>query len=101
MRMWVLSLASISGLGIWCSHKLWCRSQAQFGSRGIAVAMAVASSYSSNLTSSLGTSICHRFDPKKQTNKKNSDCNISNSTIATAIAGHYINVKLLYQIFIN
>ena len=38
---------------------------------------------------------------KNKQTKKNSDCNISNSTIATAIAGHYINVKLLDQIFIN
>ena len=27
MRMWVWSLASLSGLGIWHCHELWCRSQ--------------------------------------------------------------------------
>jgi len=27
MRMWVPSLASLSGLRIWCCHELWCRSQ--------------------------------------------------------------------------
>ena len=25
MRMWVQSLASVSGLRIWCCHELWCR----------------------------------------------------------------------------
>ena len=32
---------------------------------GVAVTMAVASSCSSDLTPSLGTSICHRCSPKK------------------------------------
>ena len=45
--------------------KTWLRS-------GIAVAVVYAGSYSSNLTPSLGTSICCRYGPKKatQTNKK-------------------------------
>ena len=38
MRLWVRSLASLSGLGIWCFCELWRRSQAQLGS-GIAVAL--------------------------------------------------------------
>ena len=29
VRMWVQSLALLSGLRIWCCHKLWCRSQMQ------------------------------------------------------------------------
>ena len=37
MRMWVQSLASLSGLGIQHGHELRCRSHAQLGS-GIAVA---------------------------------------------------------------
>ena len=36
----------------------------------VAMAVAWASSCSSNLTPSLGTSICHRCSPKKQTNKQ-------------------------------
>ena len=27
MRLWVRSVALLSGLRIWCCHKLWCRSQ--------------------------------------------------------------------------
>ena len=38
---------------------------------GIAVAGAEASSYSSNLTSSLGTPICYGREPKKKTKKIN------------------------------
>ena len=37
-RLWVRSLASLSGLSIWCCRELWCRSQMQLGS-GIAVAV--------------------------------------------------------------
>ena len=37
---------------------------------GTAVTVAVASSCSSDLTSSLGTSICHGGSPKKQKKKK-------------------------------
>ena len=37
MRLWVRSLASLSGLRIQICHELWCRSQAQLGS-GVAVA---------------------------------------------------------------
>ena len=53
-------------------------SQMQLGSYiavavAVAVALALASSCILNLSPSLGTSICHRRDPKKQkqTNKKN------------------------------
>ena len=40
MRLWVQSLASLSGLKIWHCHELWCRSQTRLGS-GIAVAVAL------------------------------------------------------------
>ena len=69
LRMWIQSLASLSGLKNLCSCKLQCRSQVQLRS-GIAVAVAVACSCSSDLTSSLGTSICHRCGPKRQKKKK-------------------------------
>ena len=59
MRMWVRTLASLSGLRIRCCHELWCGSEMQLGS-GIAVAVVQASSSSSNLTPSLGTSVCCR-----------------------------------------
>ena len=50
MKMWVQSLASLSGLRIWgCCGELCSRSQ--MGLRScIAVAVAIAGSYSSNLT---------------------------------------------------
>ena len=32
MRMWVRSLASLSGSEIWCCRELWRRSQTQLGS---------------------------------------------------------------------
>ena len=37
---------------------------------GVAMAVAYASGYSSDLTPSLGTSICHSFGPKKTGKKK-------------------------------
>ena len=71
MRMWVRALASLRGLVIRCCHELWCRSQAEFGS-GIAVAVASASSCSSDLIPSLGTSICRGCGSKKKKQRENS-----------------------------
>ena len=39
VRTQVWSLASLSGLRIWCCHEMWCRSQMQLGS-DMAVALA-------------------------------------------------------------
>ena len=47
MRLWVLSLVSLSGLRIWCYRELWHRSQTRLGS-GVAVALVEASSNSSD-----------------------------------------------------
>ena len=55
MRMWVLSLALLSGLRIWCCRKLWYRSQMP------------------KFNPSLGISICHRFALKRK-KKVGSDC---------------------------
>ena len=52
MRMWVQSLALLSGLKIQRCPELWHRSQIQLGSH-VAVAVVHASSYSSDLTLSL------------------------------------------------
>ena len=49
----------------WYCCELWCRSQTWLRSR-VAVAVAWVSSCSSNSAPSLGTSICHRYGPKKQ-----------------------------------
>ena len=67
--MQVQSLASLSGLRIWCCHELWCRLQTQLGSC-VAVTVVYASSFSSDWTPSLGTSICSRCSPKKTKDKK-------------------------------
>ena len=64
MRLQVQSLDSLSGLRLWHCYKLWCRSQTWLGS-GVVVALAQAGSNSSNLTPSLGPSVCHRCGPKK------------------------------------
>ena len=68
--MQVQYLALLNGLSIWHCCELWCRSQMRLGS-AIAVAMVWASSCSSNLTPSLGTSIGRGCCPKKsKTNKQ-------------------------------
>ena len=69
MRMQVRSLASVSGSGIRPCRELWCRLQTRLRF-GVAMAVAVAGIYSSNLTPSLQTSICLRCGPKKQKKKK-------------------------------
>ena len=61
MRTQFQSLALLSGLRIWCCRELWCRLQTRLR---YCIAVAVASSFSSNSTTSLGTSICHRCGPK-------------------------------------
>ena len=69
-------LAQWLGSGVICCD-LYCRSQMRLGSC-IAVAVVKAGSYSSNWTSSLGTSICCECGPRKdkknkKTNKKKVD----------------------------
>ena len=46
----------------------------------VAVAMAVAGSFSSNLTPTLATSICCRWGPKKQKKKKKKETKKKKST---------------------
>ena len=64
MRVWVQSLASLRGLRIQCCHDCG-------GGGRSCVAVAVASSCSSDSTSSPGTSLCPMCSPKnqKRTNK--------------------------------
>ena len=69
MRMCVHSLALLRGLKIRHCQDLWCRLQTQLRSC-IAVAVAEAGSCSPDSTPSLGTSICCKCGPKKQTNKQ-------------------------------
>ena len=66
VRLRVWSLASLSGLRIQCCSELWFRLQKWLGSD---TAVAWASSFSSNLTPSLGTSMCHGCGPKKKKEK--------------------------------
>ena len=69
MRLWVWSLALLSGLRIWHCCELWWRSQMRLGFC-VAVALAWASGYSSDLTPSLGTCICGECGPRKDKKKK-------------------------------
>ena len=69
MRMWVRSLALITGLRIQCCHELWCNLRMWLRSC-LAVAVAVAGSYSSDWIPSLRTSICHGCGPKRQQQQK-------------------------------
>ena len=64
MRMQVWSLALLSGLRIWCCHKLWCMSLILLQS---GVTMAVACS--SDSTPSLGSSIWCRCSQKTKPNQ--------------------------------
>ena len=64
MRTQVRTQASHNGLRIWRCGELWCSSQMWLRSH-VAVAVVKASSYGSDSTPSLGTSICHGCGPKK------------------------------------
>ena len=86
MKMWVWSLAFISGLRIWHCHELGC---------------GVGRRCSSNETPSLGTSICHEWGPKKKkkvyslfsiisTKNHSGNCNYS----------HYYNVMTTEAVFL-
>ena len=69
------SLVLLIELRIRICRELWCRSQTRLGS-GIAVALAQACGCSSDLTPSLGTSMCHRSGPRKSKKKaKKKKCN--------------------------
>ena len=67
---------SIPGLRIWRCQELWCRSKMQLASH-VAVAVAVASSCSSDLTPSLRNFIYCRCSPKKQNKKKKKGSNFN------------------------
>ena len=69
MGMWVLSLASLSGLKIHSVAAMWCRSQRWLGSC-VAVAVVQAGSYSSDSTPDLGNSVCCKYGPEKEKEKK-------------------------------
>ena len=63
MRLWVWSLASLSGLRIWLCCDLWCRMQMWLGSHvAVALARLVATAPIRPL--------CHGCDPRKGQKKK-------------------------------
>ena len=64
IRMWVRSLASLTGWVIGRCRELWCRLQMRLGSC-IAVTVAQVGGYSSDQTPSLGTSTCHGSSSEK------------------------------------
>ena len=89
MRLQFPSLVLLIGLTIWSCLELWCRSQTWFRSD---VAVAVASSCSSDSTASLGTSICHRWGPKKTLFFKGK----GNFTVAELFSEEIIPISLVY-----
>ena len=76
---------AIPGLAQWVKdlvlHELWCRSQMQIRSH-IAIAVAHASSYSSNVTTSLGISICPQCSPIKKKRQKKNHADLYNKSIS-------------------
>ena len=72
MRIQIRSLASLSGLRIWCCLELWCRSQMWLGSC-VAMSVVYVGSCSSISTPSLGTYMCCGYGPKK-TKKEKKKC---------------------------
>ena len=78
VRMWVQSLALLSRLRDQRCHELWCRLKTHLGS-WVAVAVVEDSSYTSDSTPSLGTSICCGCDSKKQTKRKKNNRKMSKS----------------------
>ena len=72
MRIWVQSLALLSGSGIQRCLELWCRSKTRLGCR-VAVAVVQVGSCGSDSTPSLRISICCRYGPKKQRKKKDTN----------------------------
>ena len=69
MRLWVRSLASLSGIRIQHCCELWCRLQ-RWLRCGIAVAMVWTSGYSSHWTPSMGTPYAAALDKTKKKKKK-------------------------------
>ena len=95
IRMRVQSQASHILSGIWHCHELWCRSKMWLGS---CIAVAVAGSCSSNLTPSLGTSICHGSGPRngkraKRLKKKKLNNNKHKNKMVAGIPAMVQNVK--------
>ena len=91
MRLWVLSLASLSVLRIQCCRELQCRLQTRLGTH-VAMALAQVSDYSSDWTPILGTSICNGYSPRK-VKKKNpiQDC------IFITLLGHIVSLFHINQ----
>jgi len=99
MRIWVQSLALLSGLRIRCCCELWCRLQIWLGSY-IAMAMVQAGNCSSDLTPSLGTSICLRCDPKKQKKKKKKEeKNVNTYNFSNQRLEHLVHIHFGHTFF--
>ena len=97
--MRVQSPAVLGGLGIQRCPELWCRSQMQLGS-GVAVALAQASSCSSDLTTSLGTSIYRGCGPEKTKKDKKDNNNNNKNTILSPLTWFYSFVKSQLSVYV-
>ena len=98
MRVHVQSLALLGGLRIWHCRDLWCRSQMHFGS-GVAMAVVYAGGYSSDLTPSLGVSICRRFSPQKQNKKTQTNKKMEHSARKSTLWLDFILKEKIHNSF--
>ena len=97
MRTQVQPLASLSGLRIWCNCELWHRSQMLLGSR-VVVAVVQAGSCNSDLTPSLGTSICSECGPKKTKNKTKQLSQMPHNGVSHSLHVYITSLVLIYLI---
>ena len=100
MRLLVRSLASLSGLRIPCCRERWCRSKIWLRC-GIAVAVAQASSYSSDQTPSLENPICCRYGPKKPKKKKKKNPKNEKTKISLKVSRNIGLIQMTLQMRIQ
>ena len=98
MKMWVRALAPLSGLRIPSYCELWHRLKTWLGS-GVAVAVVQASSCGSNWSSSLETSICPGFSPKKQKSANHRILKIQYSEHLLILCLSSMNINILLYSF--
>ena len=109
MRTQVPSLASLTGLRIQHCCELWCRSKMRLGS-GVAVALVLASGYSSDWTPQPGNLYMPQVQPYKAKKKKKKKCSVidlwwyanfsctHNSIIQIYILFHFLFIMAYYRI---
>ena len=88
MRMQVRSLASPSGLRLWCCHELWCRSQTPLGS-------SIAEIVARPATAALIPPIAWEFPCAKDVVLKNQP----NKTLCASVCSFFLSFSSFYISF--